>query len=198
MKQYTPIWEDLICTLNIKDIDLFDNLWDNVDRIFDPFIGYSPSSAIVALMIQTKSITYTKTPVEICIPTNYSHIVASPMGETDNHLILKHTAYMILTKLGADDVIFEYNYWDVYSNKLKIRIECGHTDPERLISFLWMDKYNQFWVLSYPDIGNTHSIIHKFEANNKTNNFIKLYQNRRYEIPFMRRIQTMKGDVENV
>lgn len=189
MKQHTPLWEDLLNVLNIKDIDQFDALWDRVDKIFNPFFGYSLSSPIVALMIQTESVTYTKTVTEIYTPINYRHITASPMGETDKHLTLKHTAYIILTKLGADDVVFEYNNWDVYTNKLKIRIECGHTDPERLIDFLYTNEDNQFWVLSHPNTGNTHSVMYKFKANNETEKFIELYQKRRIELPFIRRRQ---------
>lgn len=197
MKQRTPLWEDLLYILNIEDVEQFNSLWNSVDKIFDPFAGYSPSSPIVALMIQTKSITYTKISTEIYTPINYRHIVSSPMGETDKHLILKHTAYTILTKLGTNDVIFEHNYWDVYSNKLKIRVECGHTDPERLINFLCTNEDNQFWVLSYPKTNNTHTIIHKFEANEKTREFIELYQRRRIELVFMRRGQILTKPIKS-
>ncbi len=189
MDHHIPVWEDLINILDIKDIDQFDALWNRVDKIFNPFFGYSPSSPIVALMIQTESVTHTKVMTEIRTPINFRHITTDPTGETEKHLILKHTAYSILTELGASDVVFEYNNWDVYTNKLKIRIECGHTDPERLIDFLYTNEDNQFWVLSHPDTGNTHSVVYKFKANNETENFIKLYQRRRIELPFMRRRQ---------
>jgi len=189
MKPHVPIWEDLINILNIKDIDQFDNLWDSVNEIFDPFIGYSPSTPIVALMIQTQSIIYSKSLTNICLPINFKHITRSPMGESDEHLILKHTAYCILTDLGTNDVLFEDNYWDVYSNKLKTRVECGHTDPGRLIDFLQTYEDNLFWVLSYPKTDNTHTTIHKFKSNEKTKPFIELYRRRQNELAFIRRKQ---------
>ena len=198
MKQHIPLWEDLIRILDIKDIDQFDALWSRVDKIFNPFFGYSPSSPIVALMIQTESVTYTEAITEIRIPSNYRHIATSPTEETDKHLILKHTAYCILTELGANDVMFEYNYWDVYSDKLKIRIECGHTDPNRLIDFLHANEDSLFWVLSYPKTGNTHTTMHKFEANEKTRKFTELYQKRRIELAFMRRRARLKEEPWNV
>ncbi|GAG07226.1 unnamed protein product, partial [marine sediment metagenome] len=98
MKQHTSIWEDLMHILDIKDIDQFDILWNHVDKIFNPFIGYSHATPIVALMLQTKSIEYIESKTKICIPTNFKHITASPTGETEKHLILKHTAYCILTE----------------------------------------------------------------------------------------------------
>lgn len=194
MKQHIPLWEDLLSILNIKDIDRFNKLWDWVNKIFDPFVGYSLSTPIVALMIQTESVMYIKDKTQIHIPINYKNITTSPMGETEKHLALKHTAYIILTKLGADDIVFEYNNWDVYSTKLKIRIECGHTDPKRLINFFHVNEDNQFWILSYPSGNNTHSTIHKFITNSETKKFIELYQKRSYELPFMRRRERLKRE----
>lgn len=128
---------------------------DEVLQIFQPFGDWSTHILFVETMIRFGLVTYSteSIPFDINTPISVETLRYVSGRETSDHLTLKSIAEKLLEKLGEDHVLFEYNLWDVYSPKLRIRVECGCTDPHRLVESFMMEseKISEFWVLQYSN-----------------------------------------------
>ena len=157
---------------NKKEKDILRKNWEKIGKIFDPFGGGSDS--LVAEMLTLGLITYTSEQIPLQRPENLASIPKGSGNETNAHLILKYNAYLLLKKLGEKEPEVERDCYDVYSPKLKIRIECGHTDPDRLTWSFYGDKVTEFWVLQYPKEGDK-STFYKFKPSKECRNKLRAY-----------------------
>lgn len=133
--------------------------WEIVKQIFNPYGGWSTGLPVVADLIEARIITYTSS---VCM-----------MGCT-NHYTLIDKACQLLRDLGEENPLKEYKRWDVYSPKLKIRIECGHTDTSRLLWSLSKNnnEIDEFWILQYPKKYTNENILYKFKQDEKCQKII--------------------------
>lgn len=162
-----------------------------VTEIFRPWGGYSPDVVWVADMIIRKIFMYTNEKIEMLkMPPDFG--ISTIGNETIKHLNTKYTAYMILRKLGATDIQIEGEHWsDVFSPSLGIRVECGHTDPNRLIkSFHNYNNIKEFWILQYPT--NTLSTtLYKFTLPEGDKEKLDKYQKMRSKIELEQLVRSM-------
>lgn len=167
-----------------------------VQRIFNPFSfgrTYREVEHIVK-MISQGIFQYSSEKIEMLeMPPDFG--ITAVGNETIKHLNAKYTAYMLLRKLGATKTRIECEHWmDVYSPTLNIRVECGHTDPSRLIkSFHRNNPVKEFWVLQYP-IGNLPPMVYKFTLRKDGAEKIHKYMELRSELEFKELITTRKID----
>jgi len=146
--------------------------WEKVGEIFDPFGGGSDS--LVARMLTVGLITYTVERISLQHPRNLDIVPRGSVNETDLHLILKYNACLLLKRLGEEEPRIEQKGYDVYSPKLKIRIECGHTEPDRLTWSFHDDEVTEFWVLQYPKEGES-AMLYKFKPSKECKNKLRAY-----------------------
>jgi hypothetical protein len=147
---------------------------EKIDKMFKPFYGGGSSSWLVARMLTLGLITYTVEEVALQQPKDLTTIPTGTGSESDAHLTLKYNACLLLKNLGEDKPTVEQEGYDVYSPKLKVRIECGHTDQDRLP---WSFKENdvaEFWVLQYPEEGDS-APLYKFKPSKDCKRELQAY-----------------------
>lgn len=135
-------------------------LWGNIKRIFKPWAGSMTKADILIDLLESGLVWYTEEAIKL------------EEGLTICHNNLKHTASLLLRDLGEENPQIEVNYMDVYSPKLRIRIECGHTQIERLIHSLC--ESITFWILQYPKTEDTLT-LYKFYSTEGCKELIKEY-----------------------
>lgn len=123
-------------------------LWDNIREIFKPWAGTMTKADVLIDLLENGLVWYTEEPIKL------------EDGFVICHSNLKHTASLLLKKLGEENPQFEEDLMDVYSPKLRIRVECGYTQIERLIFSLC--ESITFWILQYPKKGEDKPILYKF------------------------------------
>ena len=150
---------------------------ERMNKIFDPWGGRGLSFYVqIAIMLELGLVSYTVEQVFLEQPKDFAKVSRSDGYETDAHLTLKHNACLILRKLGEDKPIVEkMDGYDVYSPKLKVRIECGHTDPERLPWSFESDNVAKFWVLQYPREGESSASLYKFRPSKDCKKILRAY-----------------------
>jgi hypothetical protein len=126
--------------------------------------------------------------IQLRYTSNYDRYMGNGLGgKTIYHLILKYNASEILKNLGEPNPLIEYNYYDVYSPKLKIRIECGHTNPSQFLSSINSEDIKKFWILQYPNtwkhtwdkhITNDPAILYKFQVKDICKNILYIVEQR--------------------
>lgn len=150
--------------------------WERTAEIFKPWGGPSSSVLLVSEMIEKKLVSFTIEHVRLAKPIDFSKIDAGPGGtETVNHMILKYNACLLLRKSGEDEPLIEHELMDVYSPKLKIRVECGHTDPNRLVDGFHSGDFKEFWVLHYPEEGEQIASLYKFKPSKDCKRILASY-----------------------
>jgi len=142
-----------------QDILLHREKMDKIVHIFKPWSAGGYGVTIVYMLLDLGLLSYTSKKLEILSTPEEVYIENSPT-ESLPHINLKYTASQLLHKLGEDDPLFEYKLYDVFSHKLDIRIECGHTDPSRLLSSIVRDI--EFWLLQYPEKDEKLATLYKF------------------------------------
>ncbi len=130
-----------------------------ITDIFKPWGGWGYGITETYMLLDLGLLDYTCEKVKILSAPTEVYIETSP-AESLPHVYLKYTASQLLRELGEDDPLFEYKLYDVFSPKLKIRIECGHTDPDRLLSSIIHDI--EFWLLQYPEREEELATLYKF------------------------------------
>jgi len=141
-------------------------------HIFKPWGGWGCGITETYMLLDLSLLDYTNEKVEILSVPKETHIETSPM-ESLAHVCLKYTSSQLLRKLGEDTPLFEYKLYDVFSAKLKIRIECGHTDPDRLLHSIIHDT--QFWLLQYPEKDEELATLYKFSPSKDCKKILKKY-----------------------
>ena len=164
-------------------------------NIFKPHGGFSGDSILVGDMIRLGLVTYTVERIILERPANYVRPTTGPGKESIGHLVLKRVAGLLLKELRENNPLFEYCYWDVYSPKLEIRVECGGTDPKRLMNTFRIDDLKQFWVLQYPKRTEDFTFLFKFIPSDK--NSIKNYYEQLAEINMIEMKIAMGGPITN-
>ena len=150
---------------------------ERMNKIFDPWGGCSLSYFIqVARMLELGLVSCTVEEVFLEQSKDLTTVPRGTGNETDAHLTLKHNACLMLRKLGEDNPIVEkMDGYDVYSPKLKVRIECGHTDPDRLSWSFEGDNVAEFWVLQYPREGESSAPLYKFRPSKDCKRILRAY-----------------------
>jgi len=153
---------------------------DKMMQIFRPWGDWADFGYVIDLL-DMGLLSYTSEIAEIEIPEKYNIERGPGSKETLLHLRTKYTATKMLKDLGEEHPLVEYELWDVYSPKLKIRVECGHTDPARLIHSFHLDNVNEFWVLQYPKITalspEIPPMLYKFTLSEEGKDFLNRFFN---------------------
>lgn len=158
--------------VNKKEENSPNNNWEKVTRIFDPVGG--GSDFLVARMLTVGLITYTVEKISLQHPKTLAIVPRGSVNETDLHLILKYNACLLLKELGEKEPHIEQKGYDVYSPKLRIRIECGPTEPDRLTWSFHGDEVTEFWILQYPKEGDS-ALLYKFKPSKGCKNKLRAY-----------------------
>ncbi len=151
-----------------------------ITDIFKPWSNGGYGVTETYMLLDLGLLDYTSKKVEILSTPKQNFITESSGRETLPHINLKYTASQLLHKLGEDNPLFEYKLYDVFSPKLKIRIECGHTDPDRLLHSIIHDI--EFWLLQYPKKDEELATLYKFSPSKGCKKVLKGYHSRGMEI----------------
>ncbi len=168
-----------------------------VKRIFNPFgfdSGAHRKVGHIANMIIQGIFEYSSEEIEILeAPPDFG--ITAVGNETVKHLNAKYTAYMLLRKLGASETRIECEDWmDVYSPTLNIRVECGHTDPSRLVkSFHRNNPVKEFWIFQYAS-RNHPPMLYKFTLREDGIEKLHRYMELRSESELNELIETREVD----
>jgi hypothetical protein len=99
----------------------------------------------------------------IRVHLTYDELSRKYGGESPRHQALKKVAFQMLKEAGEPNPEYEFNYYDVYSPKLRIIIECGNTSADKILEglFRW-NIASEVWVLDYPN-ENGYAELIKFK-----------------------------------
>ncbi len=110
------------------------------------------------------------------------HVPSGIGGDEKGHRVLKKLARELLSSKGFDSV-YEVRFCgcfaDVLSKNFQRVIECGTTNPERVIFYLKDSRVKVFSVLPYPFFEDSFLVIHSFQ---RGPNFNKMLENERAKL----------------
>lgn len=151
-----------------------ENKRDKINRIFKPWGGFGYESYTIYGLLDHGLLSFNTEKIEILeMPNEEFRDYECAFTETLPHINLKYTASKLLYNLGEEAPAYEYKTYDVFSPKLKLRIECGHTEPDRLLHCIVNDI--KFWLLQYPDQNEEEAILYKFTPTKECKDVVKRY-----------------------
>ncbi len=88
---------------------------------------------------------------KIKVELSYSDLPKKYGKESDTHRALKKLVHKILQEYGEPIPQYESAYYDVYSTKFKVVVECGDTPVDKIPEVLFRWNENEVWCLGYPN-----------------------------------------------
>jgi len=97
---------------------------------------------------------------KVHVTLDYNNLPTKYGRESAEHRALKKVAFQLLKEMGEPNPQYEFNYYDVYSPKLRIVIECGNTMASKILEnlFRW-GNVDEVWTLDYPDANGMSELI---------------------------------------
>lgn len=158
---------------------------------FNAAIDYSSIYEIFDL-IEKDFIIHNK--ITICKKENYDLIIEKVSAGAINtfdfdggqigHLALKYLAKELLETKGHRRILFEYWFQgrkpDVMTSDKTIIIECGDTDPNKIIEYFENPKLKKVFVIPYPREGEKEIIGYVFSKTDGLRSYLNDKINQRY------------------